>query len=246
MTRRTTQVTALGGAALAWLLAVAPAAAQTFGPEAGASLTERDSLLHAVLRLPLAAALGAILAMRPRRAGTPPRKPAVVQTQVILAVIGALVMIVVGASLARAFGVVGIAGLIRYRAKVDDPKDASVMLAALGVGLAAGAGLFWLAPFATLFLLALLWLLESREPEPTIRFALTVKGKDVSRLRKRIETTLRRHHVEYSLRSRAADELVYAARVPLERGTDAVTSAIVHLGPPEGISLEWSEKKDKS
>ena len=87
-----------------------------------------------MVRLPLAAALGSALAMRPRRAGTPPRKPAVVQTQVILAVMGALVLIVVGASLARAFGVVGIAGLIRYRAKVDDPKDASVMLAGLGVG----------------------------------------------------------------------------------------------------------------
>jgi len=75
--------------------------------------SERQSLIDAVVRLPLAAALGAALAMRPRRAGTPKRKLVVVQTQVVLAVIGALVMVVVGASLARAFGVVGIAGLIR-------------------------------------------------------------------------------------------------------------------------------------
>ena len=101
---------------------------------------EQVSLLEAMVRLPLAAALGAALAMRPRRAGTPARKPAVVQTQVVLAVMGALILIVVGANLARAFGVVGIAGLIRYRAKVDDPKDASVMLAGLGVGLACGVG----------------------------------------------------------------------------------------------------------
>src|SRR4030095_7690454 len=114
---------------------------------------EQVSLLEAMVRLPLAAVLGAALAMRPRRAGTPPRRPAVVQTQIILAVVRALVMLVVGASLARAFGVVGIAGLIRYRAKIEDPKDAGVMLAALGVGLAAGVGLFWVSPFATLFLL---------------------------------------------------------------------------------------------
>src|SRR6185295_1269510 len=98
-----------------------------------------------VVRLPLAAVLGAALAMRPRRAGTPHRRPAVVQTQIILAVVGALVMIVVGASLARAFGVVGIAGLVRYRAKIEDPKDAGVMLAALGVGLGAGVGLVWVS-----------------------------------------------------------------------------------------------------
>ena len=45
-----------------------------------------------------------------------------IQTQIILAIIGALVMLVVGASLARAFGVVGAAGLVRYRAKIADPR----------------------------------------------------------------------------------------------------------------------------
>ena len=114
-------------------------------PDLVPAAAEQVSLLEAMVRLPLAAALGSALAMRPRRAGTPARKPAVVQTQVILAVMGALVLIVVGASLARAFGVVGIAGLIRYRAKIDDPKDASVMLAGLGVGLACGVGLLYLA-----------------------------------------------------------------------------------------------------
>ena len=82
----------------------------------------------AMIRLPLAALLGAALALRPRRRGTPPRTPAVIQTQIILAVVGAVVMLVVGASLARAFGIVGAANLIRYRSKIDDPKDAVVML----------------------------------------------------------------------------------------------------------------------
>ena len=134
-------------------------------PDLVPAAAEQVSLLEAMVRLPLAAALGTVLAMRPRRAGTPARKPAVVQTQVVLAVMGALVLIVVGASLARAFGVVGIAGLIRYRAKVDDPKDASVMLAGLGVGLACGVGLLYLATAATVFLLALLWVLESKEAD---------------------------------------------------------------------------------
>ena len=85
------------------------------------------------------------LALRPRRRGTPVRQPAVVQTQIVLAVVGALIMLVVGASLARAFGIVGAANLIRYRSKIDDPKDAVVMLCALSVGLAAGVGLYGLA-----------------------------------------------------------------------------------------------------
>jgi hypothetical protein len=43
-------------------------------------------------------------------------------------------VMVVGASLARAFGIVGAAELIRYRAKVEDPKDAGVMLSTLAIG----------------------------------------------------------------------------------------------------------------
>ena len=38
-----------------------------------------------MVRLPLAALLGAALALRPKRRGTPPRSPAVIQTQIILA-----------------------------------------------------------------------------------------------------------------------------------------------------------------
>ena len=111
---------------------------------------------HAFVALPLATALGAALALRPRTRGTPKRSSQVVQTQIILAIIGALVMIVVGTSLARAFGVVGAAGLVRYRAKIDDPKDAGVMLTTLAVGLGCGIGVYGLAVFATVFLIGVL------------------------------------------------------------------------------------------
>src|SRR5678810_761820 len=104
-----------------------------------------DMVERAVLALPIATAMGALLAFRPRRRGTPERSAPVIQTQIILAVVGAVVMLIVGASLARAFGIVGAANLIRYRAKIDDPKDAVVMLAALAVGLACGTGIYGLA-----------------------------------------------------------------------------------------------------
>jgi uncharacterized membrane protein YhiD involved in acid resistance len=86
--------------------------------------------------------------------GTPARSTAVVQTQILLSVVGAVIMLVVGASLARAFGIVGAANLIRYRSKIDDPKDAVVMLCSLAVGLASGVGLWRLAMFSTAFLVA--------------------------------------------------------------------------------------------
>src|SRR2546427_13080341 len=124
-----------------------------------------DQLRRAAIRVPIGAGLAVILAMRPRRKGTPHRKAAVIQTQVILAIVGAIVMLVVGSSLARAFGIVGAAGLVRYRAKIEDPKDAGVMLASLSVGLASGVGLYGLAVFATLFTLIVLVAVESLGPD---------------------------------------------------------------------------------
>ncbi len=77
--------------------------------------------------------------------GSPPRDPAVIETQIVLSIVGAMIMLIVGASLARAFGIAGAANLIRYRAKIEDPKDAVVMLSTLAVGLASGVGLFGIA-----------------------------------------------------------------------------------------------------
>ena len=141
--------------------------------------------------------LGTALALRPRRKGTPKRTTPVIQTQIILAVVGALIMLVVGSSLARAFGIVGAANLIRYRSKIEDPKDAVVMLCALSVGLATGVGLYALAVFATVFLVAALWVIESFEPKTGKQFDLKVKiGDKTDELRPQIEAILRRYRTE--------------------------------------------------
>jgi Domain of unknown function (DUF4956)/MgtC family len=200
----------------------------------------------AVRRLPLAAALGAALALRPRRKGTPPRTPAVIQTQIVLAIIGSVIMLVVGASLARAFGIVGVASLIRYRSKIDDPKDAVVMLAALAVGLASGVGLYGMAVFATLFLVAALWVIESFEPDSGKAFDLKVKaGDQTDELRPKIEAILKRYGCQFELRTSSDEEVSYEVQVPFEVQTDNVSNAILRLDPEGHAAVDWTEKKKK-
>lgn len=209
-----------------------------------------DSLRTAVIRLPIAALLSAILAFRPRRRGTPERQSPVIQTQILLAIVGAVVMLVVGASLARAFGIVGAAGLVRYRAKIADPKDAGVMLSTLALGLACGVGLYFLAIFAMLFVLGTVWLLESFEPDPYSTFELTVtvkdKNKDSQDLKPGIEHVLRRYRVPFELRTTSPDDMAYEVKVPLKRNTDTVSSAIARLDPKQTIEVKWDKKKDKN
>jgi uncharacterized membrane protein YhiD involved in acid resistance len=207
--------------------------------------TQVEQLQHALARLPIAAGLASVLALRPRRRGTPERQPAVIQTQIILAVVGSMVMLVVGSSLARAFGIVGAAGLVRYRAKIADPKDAGVMLSTLGVGLAAGVGLWMLAVFATVFILGTLWIVESFEPKARQLFALKVKAKDPAALKPKIEQLLTRHRLEHELRTETKDEVTFEVRVPLDRKTDRLSDEILEIDKNNASGVEWDEKKSK-
>jgi len=204
-----------------------------------------EQLRYALMRLPIAAGLASVLAFRPRRRGTPPRESAVIHTQIILAVVGASVMLVVGSSLARAFGIVGAAGLVRYRARIQDPKDAGVMLSTLAIGLASGVGRWMLAGFGTVFVLALLWALESFEPRATQLFILKVKGKNLAPIKDRIEQLLSRHRVDFETRAVAQEEMHYEVHVPIDRTTDRLSEAILTLAPENGLAVEFEEKKEK-
>ena len=201
-------------------------------------------VMHALLALTIAAVLGATLALRPRRRGTPARSAPVIQTQIILAVVGTLIMLIVGSSLARAFGIVGAANLIRYRAKIEDPKDAVVMLSTLSLGLATGVGLYGLAVTSTAFLLVVLWLIESFEPKRRKAFELKVRAEDPNAVRQAVEAILRRHHVKYELRAAGAKELCYDARLLLTTKTDLVSNEILSLDADGDKEVAWEEKEE--
>jgi hypothetical protein len=205
--------------------------------------TQLEQLQHALTRLPVAAGLACVLALRPRRRGTPHRQAPVIQTQIILAVVGAVVMLVVGSSLARAFGIVGAAGLVRYRSKIEDPKDAGVMLSTLAIGLASGVGLWPLAIFATVFILALLWIVESFEPKATQLFLLKVKAKDPAAIKPKLDQLLARYRVEHQLRITSKEDVCYDVHWPRDRPTDRLSERILELDPDAAV--EWEEKKEK-
>src|SRR4051812_21400867 len=210
--------------------------------ERAPSFTEQvRDLKHALSRLPVAAGLACVLAFRPRRKGTPQRQAPVIQTQIILAVVGAVVMLVVGSSLARAFGIVGAAGLVRYRAKIDDPKDAGVMLSTLAVGLASGVGLWMLAAFSTAFVLGVLWLVESFEPQARQLFLLNGKANAPAALRPKLEALLARHRLQFDLRSSTAEAVTYEVHVPLDKKIDRLSNGILKLDPENATGVEWED-----
>jgi uncharacterized protein DUF4956 len=229
----------------------APAGANTLpgGMPESAQLEVRSLAVdpHVFIALPLATVLGAALALRPRRRGAPKRSAPVVETQIILTIIGALVMIVVGTSLARAFGVVGAAGLVRYRARIEDPKDAGVMLSTLAIGLACGIGLYGLAIFSAGFIAVVLWIIESFEPKVRHVFTLEVKTKNAATMQPKVEALLRRRHVKHELRESTPEEFSYHVELPMEMKTDGLSAEIIALDEAKAAGVEWkTEKKEKS
>ena len=226
------------------LYAQPDSAAQFDTTEAPPQSTQLEQLFDALYRLPLAAGLASVLALRPRRRGTPPRQPSVVQTQIILAIVGAVVMIIVGTSLARAFGIVGAAGLVRYRAKIADPKDAGVMLSTLAIGLASGVGIWMLAVFTTVFVVGLLWFVESFE-NARAAFDLKIEAKDPAALRPAVEELLARNRLEFSMRTISNEEVIYEVQLPIEKKTDRLSNAILKIDPENATGVEWKKKEKK-
>ncbi len=71
---------------------------------------------------------------------------------IMLTMITAIVIMVIGNNLARAFGLVGAMSIIRFRTAVKDASDIMFIFFALTIGLAAGVKLYAIAIFGTIII----------------------------------------------------------------------------------------------
>ena len=143
---------------------------EIFGIESPTNATTEEErgivAIRVLLRFLVAAFLAMLLAFRWRRGmSITKRNPYVAQTQILLAVVAAAMMIIVGDSAARAFGIFAAASLVRFRTNIRDPKETTVLLICLGVGLACGVGRLDMALILTVFVLVVLWILEYPLPK---------------------------------------------------------------------------------
>jgi hypothetical protein len=102
------------------------------------------------------------------------------QAQILLCISGAMMMVIIGDSLPRAFGIAGAAAIIRFRTPVEDPKDTTLLFLVLGIGMACGLGAFSVAGLACFFLCFILFLLDhigEQKPRPMV-LELTANGSE--------------------------------------------------------------------
>ena len=112
----------------------------------------------------LALCCGAFIAFLYRRtANGSGYAPSFVNSLVLLTLVTAMVIMIIGNNLARAFGLVGAMSIIRFRTAVKDTIDIVFIFFALAAGLAAGASAHVIAITGTLFIGGVILLL-SRMP----------------------------------------------------------------------------------
>ena len=210
-------------------------------------------VLRVILRLLLAALLVTILTRRPRSSTTQHQlTPAyVAQTQILLAVVASALMMIVGDSAARAFGIFAAASLVRFRTNIRDPKEITILLVSLAIGLGTGVGRWDLAIVLTLFILPLLWFIERNETEQVQRsMELTVATEHTDETQLVLRDVFKRHNFTAEIRamSRAGEgtpggTLVYHVNLNLSISTDRLSEEILTADQDRITSIEWEQQK---
>ena len=207
------------------------------------------------LRLALAALLTSLLAFRPRKdLPVMQRNPYVGQTQILLAVVASAMMMIVADNAARAFGIFAAASLVRFRTNIRDPKEITVLLVCLGIGLATGVGKIELAIILALFVLVMLWVLEYYEPAQVFRaLELTVTTRRVDDTDTLLREVFERYQLTYELRilDREDEEdpmgkIVYYVNLSPQFSTDKLSEEIFALDPDSIDTVRWDQKKSQS
>jgi hypothetical protein len=71
------------------------------------------------------------------------------QTLVILGMVVAMIMLIIGSNLARAFSLVGALSIIRFRNAVKETRDVGFVFLVMAIGMACGTRFYLLAAFGT-------------------------------------------------------------------------------------------------
>lgn len=142
---------------------------------------EVPHLADLFVRMTLATVLGGCVAYRFWRRFMPfTLKPPLqgAQAQTLIAAAGALMVVVIGDNVARAFGLVGLGSFIRFRSGISDPRDAAVMFVMIGIGMACGLGLPLMATGAALFVATILILFDLSSRWRAKRTTVTINAED--------------------------------------------------------------------
>ncbi len=207
--------------------------------EADPNAVPLDLLL---IRLGMAFGLGCLSAGIHFFTATPGKKGidrSFLATLVLLSVLIALVTIVIGSNVARAFSLVGTLAIVRFRTVVEDTSDTAFVIYSVAAGMCAGSG-YLVGPLACapLVFIAAWAFRPRRRNEPTSEGSLILRFPAGQSPDPRIDTLLNQHLGHYRLsglstaRGGAALDVTYS--IPL-LPPDKLLVLVNELSRVEGV-----------
>jgi len=151
-------------------------------------------------------------------------------------------------------GIFAAVSLVRFRTNIRDPKETTVLLISLALGLASGVGRWDLALILAAFSLLVLWLIEWREPQVVSRsMEVKVTTRNVAATQQALRTVFKKHSFDSELRTIDRDVsedslggLVFAVDVSPVVSTDELSEEILRLDGADVEGIEWDQKKSYS
>jgi len=172
--------------------------------------------------------------------------PTLEQAQVLLCVAGALIMIIIGSSLARAFGIAGAASIIRFRTPVEDPRDITVLFILMALGMAAGLGGFAVAGLGTLFLCAMFPVLGAfaADKPRQMMVEIVAEGRDFPT--SHVQKVFAVNHVVFEPREVEQGEeatVRYLTTLPPHDSLEDLSNQLMDSGKAGIKNVSWSPPK---
>lgn len=173
--------------------------------------------------------------------------PTFMQAFFLIAVLLGFIMQIIGNSLARAFGMMGAVSIARFRTKVEDARDTSFVLFAIGVGMACGLGHFALAIFMTLAtnVVVVVWFLIRRHitaPHSDVLKSLTVEVSSFSDTKPALEQALAANNIDFELVDLEQTDhflITYNIRFKEKTGTEHLVKTLEETLGDRMLAFRW-------
>lgn len=203
------------------------------------------SVAELAVRLSAALASGLIVAgiYRVSHGRSKDESPVLFTTLVLLCLLIAMVSMVIGNSVARAFSLVGALSIVRFRTVVDDTRDTAFVIFAVVVGMAVGAGLYLVplvgVPLVAVAAVGLSWwgpaAVAGRDERPCTISVRVGLGRDPETL---LGAVLRSHLVDLRLLSvqtakqGSSLEVAYQGKLP---AAEKLSALVTQLNQLDGV-----------
>ena len=253
---RTIRIAVAGAAlcgALVWIGLEWPVALTGIGEQAEAALESGRRVgvpahpfqpFIELLKLVVAALVG-LLVTAIHQPTTRDRTNSMEQAQTLLCVSGAMMMIIIGNSLARAFGIAGAAGIVRFKTPVEDPKDVTILFLLMALGMSAGLGAFAVTGLGTAFLCTALLALDhvSEQKSRVMSVEILASGRQFPTAH--VEKVFARNHVRFEPREISqSDDVTVKYRTWLDPRTSLEDLSAQLMGEEAGVqSVAWEHPK---